>query len=52
MNAGLIIFNDKVKAHSIPPELIINVDQTPSLYVSVGKQTMSAWDLNQFLLKV
>ena len=34
--------NDKVKAHSIPPELIINVDQTPTSYVSVGKQTMSA----------
>ena len=34
--------NSKVKDHSIPPELVINVDQTPSSYVSVGKQTMSA----------
>ena len=29
-----------VKKHNIPPELILNSDQTPSSYVSVGKQTM------------
>ena len=31
-----------VKKHNIPPELILNSDQTPSSYVSVGKQTMAA----------
>ena len=42
-----------VKKHNIPPELILNSDQTPSSYVSVGKQTM-IWQLvdpNQFRLK-
>ena len=34
--------DSKIKTHSILPELIINIDQTPSSYVSVGKQTMSA----------
>ena len=34
--------DSKINTHSISPELIINVDQTPSSYVSVGKQTMSA----------
>lgn len=34
--------DNKVKLHTIPPELIINSDQTPSSYVSVGKQTMNA----------
>lgn len=34
--------NQKVKAYSIPPELILNAEQTPSVYVSVGKQTMAA----------
>ena len=33
--------NSEVKDHSIPLALVINVDQTPSSYVSVGKQTMS-----------
>ena len=32
----------KVKLYSIPPELILNADQTPSSYVSVGKLTMAA----------
>uniref|UniRef100_A0A1X7USG5 DDE-1 domain-containing protein n=1 Tax=Amphimedon queenslandica TaxID=400682 RepID=A0A1X7USG5_AMPQE len=31
-----------VKLHSIPPDLILNADQTPSSYVSVGKQTMAS----------
>ena len=31
-----------VKKHNIPTELILNSDQTPSSYVSVGKQTMAA----------
>ena len=31
----------KVKQHSIPPDLILNADQTPSSYVSVGNQTMA-----------
>lgn len=38
----------KIKEHSIPPELIINADQTPSSYVSVGKLR----DRNQSPLKV
>lgn len=33
---------DVIKKHSVPPELIINSDQTPSSYVSVGKLTMAA----------
>ena len=31
-----------IKHHSIPPDLILNADQTPSSYVSVGKQTMAS----------
>lgn len=31
----------KVKDHSIPAELILNSDQTPSSYVSVGSMTMA-----------
>ena len=33
--------SQKIKSHSIPPELVLNADQTPSSYVSVGKQTMA-----------
>lgn len=32
----------KVDRWKIPPELVINSDQTPSSYVSVGKSTMAA----------
>ena len=28
--------------HNIPPELVLNADQTPSSYVSVGRSTMAA----------
>ena len=31
----------KMKMYSIPAELVLNADQTPSSYVSVGKQTMA-----------
>ena len=31
-----------IKQHKIPPELILNADQTPSSYVSVGRMTMAA----------
>ena len=31
-----------VKKFSIPPELILNSDQTPSSYISVGRSTMSS----------
>ena len=31
-----------IKQHNIPPELILNADQTPSSYVSVGRMTMAA----------
>ena len=34
--------NHKIKLHSIPPQLVLNADQTPSSYVSVGKQTMAS----------
>ena len=34
--------DQKVKLNSIPPELVLNADQTPSSYVSVGRQTMAA----------
>ncbi len=34
--------NEKIKLHSVPPELVLNSDQTPSSYVSVGKSTMHA----------
>ena len=29
-----------MKLYSIPAELVLNADQTPNSYVSVGKQTM------------
>lgn len=32
----------KIRAYSIPESLIINIDQTPSSYVCVGKQTMAS----------
>lgn len=34
--------DQKMKMYSIPADLVINADQTPSSYVSVGKQTMAA----------
>ena len=34
--------SQKMKSYSIPPELVLNAGQTPSSYVSVGKQTMAA----------
>lgn len=30
-----------IKKHAIPSELVLNVDQTPSSYVSVGRMTMT-----------
>ena len=33
--------NNTRKRHNIPPELILNADQTPSSYVSVGRSTMA-----------
>lgn len=33
-----------IKQHKIPPELILNADQTPTSYVSVGRMTMAATD--------
>ena len=33
--------NDKRVKYRIPPELVINADQTPSSYVSVGRKTMA-----------
>ena len=33
---------EKMTLYSIPPELVLNADQTPSSYVSVGKVTMAA----------
>lgn len=34
--------HDKIRQHDIPPQLVLNADQTPSSYVSVGKSTMTA----------
>ena len=31
----------KIKKHNIPPELVLNADQTPSSYISIGKSTMA-----------
>ena len=33
--------NDKRVKYKIPPELVINTDQTPSSYVLVGRKTMA-----------
>ena len=30
-----------IKKHNIPPELVLNADQTPSSYVSVGRMTIA-----------
>jgi len=35
--------NNKRVKYNIPPELVINVDQTPSSYVSVGRKNGSAF---------
>ena len=31
----------KVEKHNIPPELILNIDQTPLKYVPVGNETLT-----------
>ena len=31
-----------IKTYSIPPELVLNSDQTPSSYISVGRSTMAS----------
>ncbi len=41
--------SSKVTEYNIPPELVINAEQTPSSYVSVGKQTMAKKGLPLFL---
>ena len=33
--------DSKIRKYGIPPELVLNSDQTPSSYVSVGKSTMA-----------
>ena len=35
----LIDFRKAITRHKFPPELVLNADQTPSLYVIVGKMT-------------
>ena len=40
--AYLSDIEEKMKKHSIPPELVLNSDQTPSSYMSVGRATMAA----------
>ena len=32
----------KVEKHNIPPELILNIDQTPLKYVSVDNETLAS----------
>ena len=41
----------KRKKHNIPLELIINADQTPSSYVSVGRATMAQHGSNSVAVK-
>ena len=38
---GLRDADSKMKLYSIPADMVLNADQTPSSYVSVGKQTMA-----------
>ena len=33
--------DNKIRKYRIPPELVLNSDQTPSSYVSVGKSNMA-----------
>lgn len=37
----LIDINKAIVEHNIPPDLVLNADQTPCSYVSVGKMTMA-----------
>ena len=37
----LVDIKNCVKQYNVPPELILNADQTPSSYVSVGRMTMA-----------
>jgi hypothetical protein len=43
MQVNLFLRNieNKRKEYHIPPQLILNADQTPSSYVSVGQSTMA-----------
>ena len=36
-----------IKKYAIPPELVLNSDQTPSSYVSVGRSTMASREQKQ-----
>ena len=36
----------KVEKHNIPPELILNIDQTPLKYVSVGNEALALTPLS------
>ena len=40
-----------IKQHKIPPELILNADQTPSSYVSVGWMTMAETNSESVAIK-
>ena len=43
--------DSKIKKYGIPPELVLNSDQTPSSYVSVGKSTMAQKGSTAILIK-
>ena len=40
-----------IKKYSVPPELVLNSDQTPSSYVSVGKSTMASQGAKSVAIK-
>ena len=42
---------DKVQKYAIPQELILNSDQTPSSYISVGKSTMASCGAKSVAIK-
>ena len=41
-----------VEEHSSPPNLIVNLDQTPSKYVPSGRHTLAKKNANQCPLRV
>ena len=44
--------NELGKWHNIPPDLVLNFDQTPLLYITVGNMTLELNVQHRFQLKV
>ena len=36
-----VIYVDSIRTYNIPPQLILNADQMPTSYISVGESTMA-----------